>query len=89
MRKHPLVTGNFYHVYTKSIASYEVFRTVTDYHRMVELMKFYAYEKRPTKFSEYFKIKDKSVNVSKYFQPNDKIVNMISYCLMPTHIHFL
>jgi len=89
MRKHPLVNGNFYHVYTKSIAGYEVFHAVADYYRMVYLMKFYAYENRPTKFSEFLKVKDKSVYADKYFQPADKTVDIIAYCFMPTHIHFL
>ena len=89
MRKQSLVNENFYHVYTKSIAGYEVFYAVADYYRMIHLMKFYAYKNRPKKFSEFIKIKDKSVYADKYFQSDDKLVDIIAYCFMPTHIHFL
>lgn len=89
MRKQPLVTDHVYHVCTKSIAGYEVFRTVADFSRMFEMMKFYNHEKRPKKFSEYVRIKDKSEYIKKHFCSQDNIVNLIAYCLMPTHIHFL
>jgi len=89
MRKHPLVTNHVYHVFTKSIAGYEIFRSVADFHRMIEMMKFYGYEKRPSRFSEYVRIKNKDKYLKKYTHSEDTIVDLVAYCLMPTHIHFL
>ncbi|AEI15554.1 hypothetical protein Flexsi_1920 [Flexistipes sinusarabici DSM 4947] len=89
MRKQPLVTDHVYHVFTKSIAGYEIFRGVADFHRMIEMMKFYGYEKRPARFSEYVRIKNKDEYLKKYIHSEDTIVDLVAYCLMPTHIHFL
>jgi len=82
-----MAVGSLYHVMTKSIAGYEVFRSDRDYERIVAMMKYYAYEKLPFKFSYYETLKDKSILNKKL--NSDKLVKIIAYCVMPTHLHFI
>ncbi len=82
--------GHFYHVMTKSIAGYIVFRSKNDYTRMLKMIEYYSYENVPLKFSRYFfsvnnKNTVKEIDLTKF----SKLVDIISYCLMPTHIHIL
>ncbi len=82
--------NQFYHVMTKSIAGYVVFKADSDYQRMLEMMEFYNHNALPIRFSYYYQFKDselfkKRFDLSKY----DRLVDIIAYCLMPTHIHFL
>jgi len=89
MRKHPLVKGSVYHVFTKSISGYRIFRYPRDYNRFLEMFKFYRYENPPTRFSTYLEIKDKDGFHQRHFSERDHIVEIIAYCVMPTHIHFV
>ena len=82
--------GHFYHVMTKSIAGYVIFRSKSDYNRMLNMINYYSYEDVPLKFSHYLynlsnKNNKRKINI-KDFQ---KLVDIVSFCLMPTHIHIL
>lgn len=59
MRKHPLSNGYTYHVFTKSIPGFKVFRSDKDFNRMIELFKFYRVKNLPTRFSAFFSLKHK------------------------------
>ena len=84
------IVGQFYHIMTKSIAGYQIFRFDSDYERMLEIMQYYAYENTPVRFSYYHKFKDnkRSKNIPD-FSNSDKLINIAAYCFMPTHIHLL
>ena len=47
MRKYLLVNEGAYHIFTKSIAGFEVFRKRADYERMRGLLKYYQVENPP------------------------------------------
>lgn len=89
MRKYFLVNGGVYHVFTKSIAGFEVFRIMADYERMRGLLKFYQVENLPLKFSIFMRLKDKDNYFKNHFNEKDRLVQIIAYCLMPTHIHLI
>lgn len=89
MRKHPLINGYTYHVFTKSIAGFKVFRSDKDYKRMLELFKFYRIKNLPTRFSAYLELKDKESFVKKFIKQDEQIVEINAYCLMPTHVHLI
>ena len=89
MRKYLLVNEGVYHVFTKSIAGYEVFRIFADYERMRGLLKFYQVEHLPLKFSTFMKLRDKENYFRNHFDEKDRLVQIIAYCLMPTHIHLI
>jgi len=49
MRKQPLNTGDIYHVFTKSIAGFRIFRTKRDYRGLVESPEEWPY----SSYAEY------------------------------------
>lgn len=89
MRKQPLISGDIYHIFTKSIAGFHIFRTDKDYYRMIELFKFYRIKNPPARFSSYIEIKDKDQFSAKYIACRERLVDIVAYCLMPTHIHLV
>ena len=89
MRKEPLITGNLYHIFTKSIAGYKIFRSAEDCCRMIEMIKFYNLEKPNIKFSFYKKAKGKDASFEKSLNSKGKIVQILGYCIMPTHLHMV
>ena len=89
-RKRFFAVRSFYHVFTKSIAGYQIFRFDNDYERMIEIMQYYVYENIPIRFSFYKRLKeDKRLKNASDLDKLDKLVDIIAYCIMPTHIHFL
>ena len=89
MRKYLLVNEGVYHIFTKSIAGFEVFRKRTDYERMMGLLKYYQVENPSLKFSLFMGLKDKQDYYRKHFGGKDKLVAIMTYCLMPTHLHLV
>ncbi|MGB9722062.1 MAG: transposase [bacterium] len=89
MRKDPLVCGQIYHIFTKSIAGFRVFRDKREYGRFIEMLKFYRHKSVPMKFSDFEELSDRAF----YYETNIKIipclVEIIAYCIMPTHIHLI
>jgi len=92
MRKDPLKNGYLYHICTKSIAGYIIFRSHEDYSRMKEMMKYYALDNPPVRFSLYQKlVLAGNIGSFQELSSNDKrlLVDIIAYCIMPTHIHLV
>lgn len=93
-RKIPLVNGEVYHVFTRSIVDFKVFNVHQDFERMLKLLYFFQVEKFPIKFSNFINAKSvQQIGFRNSFdsltQDQDKIVQIIGYCLMPTHIHLI
>ncbi|NWF75548.1 MAG: transposase [Nitrospirae bacterium] len=89
MRKDPLINGCLYHICTKSIAGYKIFRSTQDYSRMMEMIKFYSYEKPPVKFSIYHTLEERDEFLRKNLSGKESLILIVAYCLMPTHIHMI
>ncbi|MDI6891229.1 MAG: transposase [Thermodesulfovibrionales bacterium] len=89
MRKNILEDERIYHVFTKSIAKFQIFRRKGDYERMKGLLKYYQIENPPLKYSLYSELKDTKNYYRKHYEEKDKLVDIIAYCLMPTHIHII
>ncbi len=70
----------FYHVFTKSIAGYKIFVRRQDYRRMQKVICYYRYE-REKKFSKVEELNNE--------KRGEKLVKVVSYCIMPTHLHFI
>ena len=88
-KRNPLIEGKVYHVFTKTIAGYKIFRNDSEYERMRGLLEYYKIESPPLKFSAFEDIKDKENFYQNHFIAKDNLVEMIAYCLMPTHIHLI
>jgi len=79
-----VVTGEIYHVYSKSIAEYVIFNNDFEYSRMREVVEYYRIERPFTSFSRF---KERNMQV-KQLDPK-RLVQIICYCVMPTHIHLV
>ncbi len=87
IRKVPLVNGEFYHIFTRSISGFRIFNSNYDFLRMLETIIYYTNENPPLKFSKYYSQKYKKEIFSRL--GGKKIVRIIAYCLMPTHLHLI
>ena len=89
-RKVPLVNNEVYHVFSKSIAGFNIFSRIRDYERMINEIVFYNIKNPPFKFSLYEKLNERSeALISELFEQSKKLVDIIAYCIMPTHLHFI
>jgi len=92
-RKVPLVTGEIYHVVSKSIANFVIFNNDSEFLRMRALFKYYQIKDPPYKFNYFMKIKIKEEDFDEYFSlylsNKEKLVQIIAYCIMSTHFHLI
>lgn len=90
-RKDALEIGEYYHIYSRSIAGYEVFNDTYDYGRIIKLLELYRYSNFEYKYSKFITL-EVSTQISiieDMTAENDLLVNIVAYCIMPTHIHLL
>ncbi len=86
-----LETGMSYHIFSKSIAGYEIFRHEADFKRMIETLCYYQVNNPLMKFSEFCR-SEKKKNIDTVNQnqtKKDKIVEIVAFCIMTTHIHLI
>ncbi len=83
-RKVILRQGYYYHIFTKSIAGYEIFRSEQEYQRMVETLRFYLVRESGARLSWFLRAKPRERPGPKRGDPQ---VGILAYCLMPTHLH--
>lgn len=84
-----MVNDGIYHVFTKSIAGYMIFRSDSDYERMRSQLKYYRIKNPHLRFSHFLELNDKESFHIKYSAGKESLVEIIAYCLMPTHIHLV
>ncbi len=89
IKNSPLIKGETYHIFSKSIASFKIFRRESEYERMKNLVKYYKMEKTPLRFSFFMEVKDKQKFSREHFAAGKVLIDIIAYCLMPTHIHLI
>ncbi len=85
-RKVALRTGCFYHIFTRSIAGFEIFRYREEYLRMLETFRFYQYVRLGVRFSRRDRPGIQKIASAGLELP---YVRFIAYCIMPTHVHFI
>ena len=93
-RKHKLVSGETYHIYSKSIAGFKIFNKTKDYTRAMNMMRYYQVKEIQYPYSTFIKLKgvleDSFINYFKNeYGEHENIVQIICYCFMPTHIHLI
>ncbi|MEK6715311.1 MAG: transposase [Candidatus Omnitrophota bacterium] len=94
MRQHPLVTGEIYHIFNKSIAGFTIFNTNWEYQRILTTVRYYMIGKHSSclaRFLELNETNNSDINIvlGDYLRQKAKIVDIIAYCIMPTHIHLI
>ncbi|MBI2021972.1 transposase [Candidatus Daviesbacteria bacterium] len=90
-RRIPLITGEIYHVLNRSIARQPIFLTEKDYHRALDILEFYSYERPILRFSHYNRLqaKQKSEFLINLKNKGKRQVDILAFCLMPNHFHLL
>ncbi len=90
LRKIPIVAGEIYHVFNRSVARQPIFLSSSDYRRAVECMKFYLHDNLPLRFSHYNRLpKEQKDLMDKTIKNSSRLIEILSFCLMPNHVHFL
>ncbi len=92
-RKHPIVTGNVYHVLNKSIAGYVIFTSHKEFVRMIQMLRFFSIDNNLPKFSRFIEQnseKGKSIEqILSEKAEEGTLIDIIAYCIMPTHFHLV
>jgi putative transposase len=91
-RKDPLVVGEVYHVFTKSIAGYKIFNSSDEMMRMVHGFAFYQIENPNESLSRVFRTRSGrrlELDDRVKFFCGRKVADILAYCVMPTHIHLI
>lgn len=90
VRKDPLVVGEYYHVFSQSIAGYIIFNNDNEFERFVDLLSLYRYEDFTYRYSDFIELEmSAQMAVRASLLGSEKNVEIIAFCLMPTHIHLI
>lgn len=92
MRKDPLVTGEVYHIFNKSIADFVIFNHPQEFKRMITGMGYYLVKGHRyglARFLELNQKEDVNIIIQAHLDGKPRLVDIIAYCLMPTHVHFI
>ena len=86
MRKDPLVTGEFYHVYNRGVDKRFVFSDEIDLNRFWEsIIEFNVIDPIGSIFEKRHSKKLKNQN----YNDKNNLVEFVCYCINPNHFHFL
>ena len=89
-RKIPIVAGEIYHVFNRSIAGQPIFISNKDSQRAMEVIEFYRHGNLPMRFSYYNRLPSfQKQQIVKIIAESPLIVEILAFCLMPNHVHFL
>jgi len=90
-RRTPIVTGEVYHTFNRSIARQPIFLNVRSYSRALDLINFYSYIQPRLRFSHYNRLplKEKADFMEDLKINGRKQIKLFAFCLMPNHVHFL
>lgn len=87
----PLVTGEIYHVFNRSIAKQPIFITQRDYQRALETINFYRYQNQPMRFSYFKRLPSERTKefLNNLAKNGKQSIEILAFCIMPNHVHFL
>lgn len=82
--------NNYYHVFNKSIAGYQIFNNSFEYERMINVFKYYQSVNTNVSYSKFIELSifDQHQILSR-MENDEKLVEIVAYCLMPTHYHLI
>lgn len=88
MRKEPLLTGFYYHVYNRGVDKRDIFMTIKDLERFALSVKEFNTITPVGSIRNKNRIKPNSINLqtSNVCKP---LVSIVCYCFNPNHFHFI
>ncbi|MCX6793506.1 MAG: transposase [Candidatus Gottesmanbacteria bacterium] len=84
LRKVPLITGEMYHIYNRSVMGTPIFEGKKEAEFFLAAAEYYMHEDPPVKFSLY-RTRPQAFSPL----PTKKLITVLAYCVMPNHFHFL
>ncbi len=92
MRKEPLVTGEYYHIYNRGVDKRDIFNNLKDVVRFKESIKQFNQIEAIGSLEMYHKsISARALNPhrSPHRGQSEPLVAIIAFCINPNHFHFL
>lgn len=83
MRKQPLVTGEYYHIYNRGVDKRDIFSSPTDIDRFIESILEFNNIDGVGSLANLRKTEIESKPLS------EPLVSFVAYCLNPNHFHFI
>lgn len=81
-RIHPLVNGEYYHIFNRGVDKMNIFKNSYHYQRFLKTMLYYKILGPKPRFSLF-------APTNNLLDTSKQIVEIICFCLMPNHFHFL
>ena len=87
----PLVTGEIYHIFNRSVAQQPIFKKSRECIRALEIIDYYRFVNTPLRFSHYNRLssQEKGDLLKNLYKTNDKFIDIYAFSLMPNHYHLL
>jgi len=85
MRKQPLVTGEYYHIYNRGVDKRNIFNTKKDLDRFIESVLEFNQIEVITSLANLRKTKQ----IAPKALSENPLVFIVAYCLNPNHFHFV
>lgn len=91
MRKHPFITGSYFHIYNRGVDKRDIFMESKDVERFLLCMKLFSYKDPVGSLELALREQEPFVDVRRLQVPESKkrLVSIIEYCLNPNHFHFI
>ncbi|MFM7088668.1 MAG: transposase [Candidatus Paceibacterota bacterium] len=83
MRKQPIVTGEYYHIYNRGVDKRDIFSDKSDMYRLIESIQEFNRVDVITSLANLRKSEIESKALS------EPLVAIVAYCLNPNHFHFI
>lgn len=89
-RKEYLASGEYYHIFNRSVAKQPIFHSKYDYLRLIKLINFYRFKENNVKFSRFLNLNRqlRAQYLDSLYMTNEK-VEILCFALMPNHYHFI
>ena len=89
LKRLPLATGEFYHVYNRSIADENIFNNLKYLSKILEIVDYYRFNQR-IRLSRFYDLSDSIQEVYlKEIRQKNPLIDIYSFSFMPNHLHFL
>ncbi|PIP51529.1 hypothetical protein COZ61_00655 [Candidatus Berkelbacteria bacterium CG_4_8_14_3_um_filter_33_6] len=90
IRKVELSNEQYYHVFNRSIAKYEIFTSDREYQHFIYSLRYYLAPEAHLKMSRFTELSTKNqMKILNKRDRNNQPIDIICYCIMPTHFHLL
>ncbi len=90
-RKNVFDGDNVYHIYSRSIAGFEIFNNHDEYERMMRVIRYYRFNAITCSLSKYMRMLDeqRQNRIVEEMIASGRKIDIIAYCIMPTHLHLV